>query len=99
MSEDTLPRVVRVPLAGYIDVEIDPEIEVRISQGWGDHTEYEEAATEAASNAMGKFFDAAQAAQVKHPTEFEWSIEAYPKIVSGNMLHVDCNAVEDLGCD
>lgn len=99
MTDNQIPRVVRVPLGGYIDVEIDPTIEVRTGAGWGDSTEFEAAAVEAAQDAIGKFFEGARDAQVPHPTDFEWSIEAYPKLTSGNMLHVDVNSVEDLGCD
>ncbi len=99
MDDDTLPRLVRVPLAGYIDVLIDSQIEVKIHSGWGEPTEFETAACDAASTVMGDFFDAARQAKVKDPTEFEWMIEAYPKITSGNMLHAECNEVEDMGCE
>ena len=93
MSNDTPKRLVSVPIAGYIMVEIDGSIEPKNSMGWDEPTAFEQAATEAADTLL---------ADLEFPTEIrysvaEWGINAYAKISAGNLLYVDLNTVSDEG--
>ncbi len=98
MSEDNdMPRLVRVPIAGYIDVEIDPSIAVETSSGF-DSTRFEEAAVEAAGTAIEVYFENATRAKVPLPAG-EWSMEPMARISAGNIFCGECNEVEDHGTE
>lgn len=98
MTDTDNPRIVRVPIAGYIEVEIDPTIEVRTSTGWDSATEFEEAACEAADEAMSQFFTAAREAKVRD-VAIDWYVQSHHAIVRGNLCYAEQNSVDDMGTD
>ena len=94
MSNDTPKRLVKVPIAGYIMVEIDGSIEPENSIGWDEPTAFEQAATEAADTMLADLQFATD--EIRWSVE-EWNINAYAKISAGNLLYVDLNEVSDEG--
>ena len=91
-DSDKPKRLVKVPIAGYVLVEIDADIEVAESMGWDDPTPFEAAAISAANDAL-----AADKFPHNYDEIFEWSIEAHHRLVSGNILHAECNEISDEG--
>ena len=88
--EEKEPRQVQVPFAGFVVVDIDPDIEVRTSIGWDAPTEFEEAAREAADELLGEL-------SFPEGSCPDWQIEAFIALTRGNAVYPECNDVTDLG--
>jgi len=91
-STETM-RTVRVPIAGYIDVEIPADIAPEISSGLKGETMFEIASVDAANDVLADL----QFPVGGSPTE--WVINALAQIVQGNVLLAEQNVVDDLGID
>ncbi len=84
----TRKHTARVPFAGWVDVEFEFDGDPKTSTGWGEATEWEYAALEAAWKiTLGIEGE---------PEPPEWNYEYLVKITSGNALHVDQNGIEPL---
>lgn len=84
---------IRVPVAGFVDVEVpcdtdDPDVRV---DGWnGTHSEMAERAYEIASEAWNGWLDGKR----RSPSDTEWECSPLPCISQGNLSLVDATEIE-----
>lgn len=81
--------VVQVPIAGYVSVFIETDIEPVLSAGWDPATEFEQNAIQKVAGFLGAF---QIPPLLDHGVE-EWDLYPYHKLVAGNANFVDCTEI------